>query len=651
MNGTVARVLLAGALALAGKNHVLVAEQDWTYPPAISLDELRERLAQVPPDHPRLLVRDGELERLRQFASEDPVRHALADAIVRQANQLRNERPISRAMEGRRLLRQSRICVQRVLTLATAYHLTGDERYASRGQREMLAAARFPDWNPAHFLDVAEMTTALAIGYDWLYDQLEPDARAEIRQAIVEKGVSLTFDSPYAGCVKAGDNWGQVCNGGLTLGALAVLEDEPDLAARIVDNTLRSATVAMHAYAPRGGYPEGPDYWSYGTSYTVLTIAALESVFGTDFGLSQAPGFDITGQFLALLTGPTGLEFNYADSRGNRNPQPAQFWLASRYGRPDWLVGERERLLEAVATLSREEERAAAARFLPLGLLWWQSPDKALPTEMPLHWSSDGAAPITVHRSSWTDPNATFVGLKAGTPLESHGQLDIGSFVLDADGVRWAVDLGNEAYGAIEARGLGLWRFEQDSDRWRIFRLSNLGHNALVIDGQLQRAEGRATVVAFSDDPAFPHSIIDMSALYAGQAQSVRRGVALLPSGEVLIQDELTGLAPGSRVRWGMITTGKPESGQTSAIVLRQGEERLRLTGLTSDGLRWETIDTSRRANDWDSPNPGTRMITLTVDAPSSGELTIAVLAEPGADLKTPPRTEPLRPLSDWSPK
>ena len=31
----------------------------------------------------------------------------------------------------------------------------------------MLTAARFEDWNPSHFLDVAEMTFALAIGYDW----------------------------------------------------------------------------------------------------------------------------------------------------------------------------------------------------------------------------------------------------------------------------------------------------------------------------------------------------------------------------------------------------------------------------------------------------------------------------------------------------
>ena len=107
---------------------------------------------------------------------------------------------------------------------------------------------------------------------------------------------------------------------------------------------------------------------------------------------------------------------------------------------------------------------------------------------MPLHWYSESETPITVHRSSWTDPAATFVGLKGGSPSGPHGQMDIGSFVLDADGVRWAVDLGAEGYHGIESRGMNLWSSSQNSDRWTIFRQSNHGHNTLVIDGQLQKA-------------------------------------------------------------------------------------------------------------------------------------------------------------------
>ena len=75
---------------------------------------------------------------------------------------------------------------------------------------------------------------------------------------------------------------------------------------------------------------------------------------------------------------------------------------------------------------------------------------------MPLNWSSEGETPVTVHRSSWADPDATFVGLKGGSPSANHGQMDTGSFVLDAGGVRWAVDLGAEGYHGIESRGMVL---------------------------------------------------------------------------------------------------------------------------------------------------------------------------------------------------
>lgn len=133
------------------------------------------------------------------------------------------------------------------------------------------------------------------------------------------------------------------------------------------------------------------------------------------------------------------------------------------------------------------------------------------------------------------------------------------------------LDLGAEGYHRIEARGMNLWSQAQNSDRWKIFRQSNEGHNTLVIDGQLQKVSGNAPIVAFSDDRAFPHSIVDMTAVYEGQAGSARRGVALLDSRDVLIQDQLTGLKPGSRVRWGMITPGKPARAGAAAIELGQG--------------------------------------------------------------------------------
>ena len=620
----------------------------FSYPPKISLMLVRKRIDDAPTQHPRLLTSAAELEALRRSLDEDPLRRRLADTVTHQADLMLDAEPITRTLTGRRLLGQSRRCVQRVLTLAMAYQLTQDLRYARRAEQELLAAARFRDWNPSHFLDVAEMTFALAVGYDWLYDQLGEAARKEIREAIVKKGVALPWTTRHTGWVKSQNNWGQVCHAGLTAGALAVMEHEPDLAARTVHNALENVTHSMAAYAPKGSYPEGPGYWAYGTGYNVLLIGVLESALGTDFGLSRAPGFDRTGQYPSLACGPSGLFFNYADGGAGRGPQPFLFWFAARFDRPDWLLGEQDLLSKELAALAKRRSESGGGRFLPLALLWLTDTPQDSQIQMPLHWSGEGETPITIHRSSWTDPNASFVGFKGGSPSANHGQMDIGSFVLDADGVRWALDLGAEGYHAIESRGLNLWDRKQDSDRWTIFRQSNHGHNTLVIDGELQRASAAGTFLRFSDAAELPHSVLDLSAVYAGQAGSVRRGVALLPSREVLIQDQLTGLRPGSRVRWGLLTRGQPDAPDRRSITLGQQDSRLELHILSPASATWRVVDTATPRNEWDSPNSGTRMIAFESVAPDSGELNLSVLATPGTCADSLKSQLAFRSLEDW---
>jgi hypothetical protein len=619
-----------------------------TYPPNASLEQVRELIDRAPQEHPRLLTSGAELEALQESLENDPLRRSIADAVILQAGQLLDVPPITRTLQGRRLLGQSRRCVQRVLTLAMAYHLTGDVLYAQRAEREMLAVAGFRDWNPSHFLDVAEMTFALAIGYDWLYGQLGESARDEIRAAIVGKGVELPWTTRHKGWVKSRNNWGQVCHGGLTAGALAVMENEPDLATRTVHNALQNVTYSMAVYAPKGSYPEGPGYWSYGTGYNVLLIALLESVLGTDLGLSNAPGFSDTGAYPSLVCGPSGLFFNYADGGAGRSPQPFLFWFAARFGRPDWLWGERELLETRLSAAAERRSGSVGGRFFPLTLLWLQEGQTDLRVRTPMHWSSEGETPVTVHRSSWTDPHATFVGFKGGSPSANHGQMDIGSFVLDADGVRWALDLGAEGYHGIESRGMNLWNRNQDSDRWTIFRQRNEGHNTLVIDGQLQRAAAAGKMVRFSDDPDFPHSVLDMSAVYEGQAESVRRGVALLNSREVVIQDQLTGLRPGRRVRWAMITPGNPGEAGRRTVLLKQVDVQLELTILSPSEVVWRVEDSATPKREWDSPNSGTHMIAFEAVAPASGELTLMVLATPGTCTQSMRSKLKPTPLDRW---
>lgn len=617
------------------------------FPPKASAEEVRNLIDRVSVSHPRLLLGADEARQLRGRVEADVELAAIAAVVCRDADAMLAVPPVPRELEGRRLLGQSRRAVRRILTLAMAHLLTGQEQYVARAATEMRAIAAFSDWNPAHYLDVAEMTFAMAIGYDWLFDSLDEKTRAAVREAILTKGVRVPLGKKNNGWTRATNNWGQVCHAGMVAGALAVLESDRDAAASTIHRAIANVPRSMASYAPRGSYPEGPSYWSYGTTYNVLLLALLESVLETDFGLEQAPGFDQTGAYPALMTGPSGYAFNYADGGFRRGVEPAVHWFASHFHRPDWRIGEKESLQQRLS--EKTDPTSDSGRFFPLLLLWAKEGFATGAVHLPLHWTSGDATPVAVHRSGWERDDAVFAGLKGGSPSGPHGHMDIGSFVLDADGVRWAADLGAEKYHRIESRGMNFWSMKQDSDRWRVFRQSSLSHNTLVIGGALQRAAGHAGIVRFSASPEFPHSVVDMSDVYVGQAESVHRGIALLPSGEVLVRDHLTGLKPGVSVRWGMVTPATPGETGASTLDLRQAHARLALRILQPAGATWEILDTATPRNEWDSPNPGTAMAAFTVTAPATGILDLAVVFIPGSRTATPTENLNLAPPLEWS--
>jgi hypothetical protein len=311
------RWLLALA-ALLGLLTPAPAADEPARPPA---DDILKTLR---PQHPRLYVLDEDLPAIKNAVENDPLVHDWYEHLQKEARRMLDEPPVEHKLIGPRLLDQSRAALRRISTLAALYRLDGDRRKADRARREMLTAAAFPDWNPSHFLDTAEMTNALAVGYDWLFDSLSAEDRAAVRTAIVEKGLKpgLRAYRKGGGWPEAHHNWNQVCNGGMTAGALAVADDEPALAAEVLARGRESIVRAMRSFAPDGGWEEGPGYWNYATHYNAYYLAALRSALGTDFGLTRLPGFADTGNFRIHSVGPLGLTFNYADGGAGAGTAP-----------------------------------------------------------------------------------------------------------------------------------------------------------------------------------------------------------------------------------------------------------------------------------------------------------------------------------------
>jgi hypothetical protein len=586
-------------------------------------------LAKLKPEHPRLLIDRAGFEELGRRIQSDPVLREWDQQVRREADKLLTA-PLPQHVipDGLRLLATSRSVLGRTYTLALMCRLHNEPRYAERLWRELQTVAEFADWNPRHFLDTAEMTHAVAIGYDWLYDRWTDAQRATLRDAIVRHGLKPGLDV-YRGnkwWARCTHNWNQVCNGGMTVGALAIADHEPQMAEEILTRAIASVPLAMKSYAPDGAWGEGPGYWNYATTYNVVMLAALRSALGSDFGLSDLEGFRDNGLFPIYMTSPIGRAFNFADSGDRIGHADCMFWLAQRFDRPvyTWFAATVGRPTAAAMIWYRQPGQDPAAAGLPLDKYWRQ-------------------VEVVTLRSVWNDPQALFCGIQAGSNLVNHNHLDLGSFVLDALGQRWAVDLGADDYNLPGYFG---------KKRYEYYRLRAEGHNTLVINpdaGPDQDVRATARIARFVSQPDRAFAIADLTPAYARHAQRVERGMVMLDRRSVLVQDEVE--ARAADVWWFVHTMAKvalADDGRSATLSL--GKAKLLARLLSPAEARFELRDATPLPA---SPSPqGQRtnagVRKLTVHLAKVDRLQLAVLFTPCTG-KTEPSVPPqVAPLAKW---
>lgn len=626
------KLLILWIIALPG----LVRETDAMAQEADTAGYTAVPLTGALPEHPRILLLKGEEAALMQQVLKEPVWASIHRGIITRCDSLITLPPLERIQTGRRLLFVSRECLRRVFQLSYAYRMTGEEKYLRRAEKELLAVSAFSDWNPSHFLDVAEMTMGVAIGYDWLFNALSGESRKTIREAIITKGLKPSLNEEYNRFLRAEHNWNQVCNAGMTYGALAIAEDDPWLAGDIIGRAVETIPAAMFPYGPDGTYPEGFTYWEYGTNFNAMFLSAVEKALGTDYGLPESPGFSRTAGFRLNIVGPLGLGHNWSDCGLRERLSPALFWFADRQQDPAVLWNQLRLLTD---TLSRDY---LENRLLPALLIWGadvragniQAPGNKL-------WIGQGPNPIGLMRTSWEDPDAVFIGFKTGSASENHAHLDAGSFVLDMLGERWAMDFGMQNYHSLESKGVDLWNGAQESQRWQIFRYNNFTHNTLTIDSQLQRVDGYARIDAWSDDPARLSLVSDLSDIYKGQAAAVKRGIAIVDSAYVVVRDEVRAPDRDITLRWTLLTPARARILDGHTVELSQNGKKLYLVFDTSSPVTLKTWPTDP-PHDYDAPNPGTQLVGFEARIPADSEQDF------NAWFSTDKQMKPLDPLAQW---
>lgn len=549
---------------------------------------------------------------LRFIMMENPLARQLKDELRKDADKLLSSKKIRFELDRRQtMLTISREYLRRIVTLSLAYRIFEEDKYSDKAIDLMLHACTYPNWNPQHFLDVAEMTAALAIGYDWNFYHMNLRELETIRNKIVEYGLKPGLevyddpdDKPHV-WYKMNNNWNQVCAGGLVLGALAVAEDFPDLKNKILYQSVKNLIPTLDLYEPDGVWFEGPAYWDYANSYLALMLSALNTSLEHDFGLSDRQGLKKTALFYVNSVSPAGLLFNFADASSAQPPvTPALFWFSKRY-KQGAVLHYQQQILEKNLAVGSDEYGKNRSRLFYLSLPWFDDGDHEMTESYGLQYYR-GDVDVLVFKES-NDENALYLAAKGGRGTLNHQQLDAGTFVIDADGERWGLDLGAEHYFLPD-----FFEKEVGGGRWQYFRNTNKSHNTLVIGEEIQFPDGEAKLEEFEDQINQPFGIYDLSASYL-EASGVRRGFKILNADQVLIRDEVTFGQRPSEIRWGMVTDADVELDGNNVILSKNGK-RFYLRAYADEEVVFQSMPAKayhKEAKD----NAGKQLVYITVNA------------------------------------
>jgi len=534
--------------------------------------------------HPRLFFLASDEAILKAKLNSTPVLNRAHNLLISESDKMLTLSVQQRVLTGKRLLTVSREAIRRISFLSYAYRMTGDARYAARAETEMLSMAAFVDWNPSHFLDVGEMTLAMAIGYDWLYSYLSISSRTTIASAIKSKGIEKSTNQSW---LTSDNNWNQVCNAGISAGVAAVFDENPTYYQTLIDRAVTSIKIPMGVYKYNGAYPEGMGYWDYGTTFNILFIDLLQRMWNTDRQLLAVEGFSSTVNFVTHMQGTATkqmsggtlksvnpLPFNFADCGNGIGVLPGMFWLGARSADPTCLYNELQKL---VFTLDNSPSGLTGNRLLPFLLIWSMNLSLTnLPAPVETTYLAQGKSAVAAMRSGWA-ANDIYLAMKGGTPSSNHAHMDIGSFVMEANDVRWAVDLGMSDYNTLETNSVDLWNMSQTSERWDVFRYNNMAHNTLTINGKKQLVTGNSSMenlVNTSDRKAVE---LNLTSLYQNDVSNCRRTGAIVSNRYVEIKDEIKAKTSPLTVRWNMATQAVPQKVSNKIIKLTQATKTLYL--------------------------------------------------------------------------
>jgi hypothetical protein len=518
-----------------------------------------------PTHHPRLYLSQEKLVGL-ETAIEST--HALIwTQVVSWADQ-QMDAPPTQALEG-----DFRRVGERIPYAAICGLLSDDSRYSGLAVRTMMEITRIENWGNNHDIEAAHLLYGLAVGYDWIYDDLSTSDRELVRLKIIAQATQL---KEFCGNTHPPLNNHRIVKlSALGVAALAVFPEEPSR--DWIHFVNRELEKALPYYGSDGMSCEGISYWSYGVEYMLKYFVAADALIGTQFlshpWIQHAADTPLYYSLPRESWTSTNMFLNVSDS-------PRFCWYGPHYQLHKLASITRRPEVQWLAT---EIQKSGYTRHHAdwLALLWFDpNTPSHPPTNLPLtkrfaDWD------LAIMRSSW-DADATMTTFKcspigghqlkdiwrATYPGSGHAHPDANSFTLFAAG-QWL----------IADAGATMTKYSRNHNTLLVNQGGQLGEGQRWLDGNVQLRDDCKPGIVFTESGAeYDYFVGDASDLYAASAglkRFLRHFVYVRPN-TVIILDELEAKAPVT-FDWLFHSPGSIVSNSNACAEIHDADTRMRM--------------------------------------------------------------------------
>ena len=522
--------------------------------------------------HPRVIATKEDFDRIRALKDTDETMRLMVDQILKNADAYLELPPREYNIpDKQRLLDASREYLLRLLPLAFAWQVTGEQKYADKVWEMFETALNYPDWNPSHMIDTGEMVGAIGAAYDWCYDYFTPEQRQWIYERVKVLGLKPIADAQkdmittryeWAGAndfVASKSNFNTVINGGELTGLCAFIEMEPDYLLDVMKETLRSIEYSTLVWRPAGLWIESSSYWDYAAKYFTKGLGSVLNTMGQHYGLLDGQGLDRTGTWIRGMASYGGLN-NFHDAGAGKLASPYPGWFARIYDQPALAASTINQIVRGERTATPEDA------------FWYIPNNPAKEDDLPLDIWTAGFDSVSSH-ASYTDNDALFFSTHGGKVVCYHSQYDVGTFVLDLMGTRWVNDLGSDDYNV-----------RRDNDGFnKMYRDIAEGHSVMVFNNGVpgQHKDGCAVMTRWETKDKGCIASYDMTTVYQDDVTAAERGFYVGDNRRSLtVRDEFTA-NKAMPAHWFVQTSAEVEIADNNTAILTKGGKKLKMEVVT----------------------------------------------------------------------